>query len=426
MAPGSLPGNITGMFQMRSVSMWTAALLSVLGGCAWAGDGDGSAGAGASDAFAYSSQDGSCMSHPYGCEIFPKVTEAEAFSAVSVLNSRSDSGSQTLILNENPLKVNGESCYGIDAGEEREGKFEVAVRFAVGMHTGNVYRYDVVAGRFEPVRMKEGRQQQDLADVTFSMISVNPDTRFITTPDGRVPFSLKFEMDSAIIEAADKHWSQRYPVPLVRADMWQMLLNRRIYIVMSTTQADGREYSQILELTPTGFKTAGFFPGTVSRGMDEKLFYTRRMSVGTTIWEARNYAYFADGEFKENSYFTDFTDTYHPGSKLKLLSNVRFRKVDLEGSTYTVTGYADEKAGSQYTMERFYPKDGAPVLENVASVYFTAQEGTVVLRSVADGTLVAAEHTIIVRRDDGAEEGEPENYFSYFDGIAFDQLFSIE
>ncbi|MBQ8707552.1 MAG: hypothetical protein IJ523_05645 [Succinivibrionaceae bacterium] len=372
--------------------------------------------ASAGDNFSYNSEDGSCMSRPKQCQLFPRVSEEAAFASVGEINGKYDAGSKTLVRAENDVKVNGEACYSILAGDYGNDGFVTETRYAVGMHSGNIYRYDVVANQYEALRIS-GKQLVDRS--VFRMIPVTPDTKFLAVPDGRIPFMLKVEDSSIVIEAAGKHWSQKFSVPVVKADFWQVLVKGKIFVAFSLTHADFREDSQILELSSEGIRSAGFFPGIIKNGIEEKLYFTRRIAMGPTIWEGQNFASMTEGVFAENSYFAELTDTYHPNSRLKLVHNLRMKKVDLEGTAVTVNGYSDEKSGALFTFERFYPNSQSPLLENVASVYFTVQDGTVVLKSQDTGAVVALEHTS-VRND------EEDSYTSYFDGIAFDNLFSME
>lgn len=365
--------------------------------------------------FAYNSRDGSCMSRPYACEYIPTVSEDEAYRAVGDIDAGSGGDARSLIPGETDIKVNGESCYSILSGEQTKNGFDLATTYAVGMHSGTVYRYDIVSRSYHPVILS-GNTVIDSS--VFNMIPVNPDTRFLVTPEGKIPFVLKFTDSSIVLEAADKHWSQKFNVPVVKADFWEILFHGRIFIAFSMMQSDFKEDSAVLELTPQGFKNAGFFTGMIKQGAEGKIYFTRRISMGNTIWEGNNYAEMTDGIFSEETYFYDLTDTYRKNSRLKLNHNLRLKKADLQGTSYSVNGYSDEKAGSTFIFERFYPNPESSLIENVSEVYYTIQDGAVILKSADTGELMMLDHTVQFNPDDGP--------VSVLEGVSFDELFTIE
>ncbi len=370
--------------------------------------------------FIYNTADGSCMSRPDICEIFPKVSESDAFSAVVSMHGRMENGSQSLVRNDNDIKINGETCYSISVGEIDDKGFKSDYLYAVGFHSGNIYRYNDTSKKYDGLRVN-GNQPVITETVKLAM-PITPDTKNLVTHEGKIPFSLKLNMDSIIMESNGRHWSQKFSVPVVKADFWQLLAKGKVYIAFSVIQADFKEDSQVIELTESGFRPAGYFSGLIKSFTEDKIIFNRRISLGT-IWEGVNFAFVQDGSYVESNFFHDLKDTYHPNSKIKLNRDMRFRQVDLNGATYAINGYSDERVGNQFTLERFYPKYNSPLMENVAGVYFTIQEGTLVLKSEANGTYLAIGHTVVVKRDEEADENE---YYSNLEGIPFDELFIIE
>ncbi len=365
--------------------------------------------------YLYNSADGSCMSRPYSCEAVPGIAEEEAFNAVGAINGSIDGGSHNLIRGANDVKVNGESCYTILAGESLKDGFELATTYAVGMHSGTVYRYDIVSKNYHPVRLI-GTTVVD--DAAFNMIPLDPETRFLTTSEGKIPFLLKLDATSIIIEASDKHWSQKFSVPVVKADFWQIFAYGKIFIAFSVIQSDFKEDSTVLELTPQGFKNAGFFSGTIKGGSEDKIRFSRKIAMGNTIWEGSSVAEMTEGIFQESAFFCDFTDLYHENSQLKLNRDLRLKKVDIDDSKFVINGYLDEKAGSSFIFERFYPAPDSSLIENVSSVYYTIQDGSVILKSAQTGDLAVLDHSVTINQDEGP--------VSVLEGLSFDELFTIE
>ena len=86
------------------------------------------------------------------CPALADVSIDEAYG----IAGRAAGKSMTLV-RESDVKVAGEDCYMIAAGENSDAKLTILERYAVGQKSGKLYLYDIVMDDFQPVETVEER-----------------------------------------------------------------------------------------------------------------------------------------------------------------------------------------------------------------------------------------------------------------------------